>query len=159
MPLWYPHVTLGLRALRAVSAAMLVVLAGPVGASTYQWLRQETDFIRYRSAMQQLSLTVRGLPTKALAKRRPIHLRVDAARGIIQVTSTYEGASPYDAIEQTLWLPKGLEINEAPAVLTVTPTGHVAPSAFVVTAPSHNTLFRLTTTEKGHVRLHEEPLT
>ena len=159
MQLWYPHVTLGLRALRAVSTAMLVVLAGPVGASTCQWLRQETEFVRYRSAMQELSLTIQGLPAKAMAKRRPVQLRVDAARGMVQVTSMYEGAGPYDTIEHMLWLPKGLTIDEAPASLTVTPTGHVTPTLFVITAPSHNTLFRLTTTEEGRVRLHEEPLT
>ena len=152
-----PHLDLAMRAFRAVSAAMLVVLAGPVGASTYGWLQQEAEFLQCRSTMQELSLIVRTLPAKASAKRRPMQLRLDAQRGTVQVASLYGGAQPYDAIERTLWLPRGLEILEVPETLTITPSAGLVPASFLLSAPSHNTLFRLTVSHRL-VRLDEEPL-
>ena len=151
------HLDLGLRAARAVSTAMLMVLAGPVGASTYQWLQHEAEFVRCRSTMQELSQVVRSLPARAASARRPVQLQVDANRGFVRVTTAYEGQPTYGAVQRTLWLPKGLEVVEAPATLTVTPAQPMASASFLLAAPSHNTLFRLRT-QDGIVRLDEEPL-
>lgn len=152
------HLDLAWRAFRAVSAAMMVVLAGPVGASTYQWLQKETELTHCRSSVQELSLMVRHLPARATMARRPVQLLVDAHRGLVQVTTMYEdGPQPYDEVMHTLWLPKGLEVMEAPERLVAVPHETMASASFLLTVPSHNTVFRLTE-RNGIVRLDEQPL-
>lgn len=156
------HMDLAWRAFRAVSAAMMVVLAGPVGASTYQWLQEglqeETELTHCRSTMQELSFMVRHLPARAAIARRPVQLLLDADRGMVQVAAVYEGRpQPYDAVLRTMWLPKGLQVLEAPEQITVAPNEMLASTLFLLAAPSHNTVFRLTLRD-GIVRLDEQPL-
>ena len=151
------HLDIAWRAFRAVTAAMLVVLAGPVGASTYGWLQDGVELIRCRSTMQELSFVVRDMPARATAARRPVQLRLDAHRRVAQLATRYDGPQPYDAILRTVWLPKGLEVVEGPEMLIATPNVALGSASYLLTVPSHNTLFRLTERE-GIVRLDEEPL-
>ena len=151
------HLDLAWRAFRAVTAAMLVVLAGPIGASTYGWLQEGAELIRCRSTMQELSFVVRDLPARAAAARRPVQLQLDAHRRVAQVATRFDGPRPYNAILQTVWLPKGLELIEGPEMLIATPHETMDSVSYLLAAPSHNTLFRLTA-RKGIVRLDEEPL-
>jgi hypothetical protein len=140
-----------------IVAAVLVLLVGLLGALAHRGMREEGELLRYRSTMRDLASTVHTMRSRALAKRRIVQLHVDASRGSFQLISLHEGSQPYETLEQTIWLPKGLHISVAPALLTALPTGHLSSTSIVVDAPSYHKLFRLTTDEAGLVRLDEEP--
>jgi hypothetical protein len=86
-----------------------------------------------------------------------MQLRVDVSQGAFHLSTTQGKFKSYETIERTLWLPKGLEISEAPTVLTALPTGRLSAGSIVIIAPVYNRLFRLTTAERGLVHLDEEP--
>lgn len=133
-----------------------VALISVFGASMHRWMWAQAEWGRYRTTMQELTATVRTMPSRALAKRRTMHLRIDAARGTFQVTSAQGSSRTYTTVERTIWLPDGLEILEAPEALTASATGRLSAGAIVVAAPAYDRLFRVTTSEAGVVKLHEE---
>ena len=132
-------------------------LAAWLGLTVVPRLRGAMEWARYRSAMQTLTGTVRAMRSQALTQHRIVQLRVDATRGLFQFAAIYNSPQPYETVERTIWLPKELQITDAPAVLTALPTGLLSSASIVISAPSYNRLFRVTTDKDGHVRLDEEP--
>ena len=61
-------------------------------------------------------------------------------------------------VERTLWLPDGLQISEAPAVVKRLPTGRFPETSIVLTAPAFQRVFRITSSHDGRVRCDEESL-
>ena len=153
------HTTLNHRAARLTAAGLLLLTMTGVGLPLSRFTRQAAELQRYRAAMQDLANTIRTMQARARGKHRPVVLRIDAARGVFQITTLQRGSRAYETVEQTLWLPDGLAISEAPAALTVLPAGHLTAASILVEARTHNRLFRVTTTTHGAVRLHEEPTT
>lgn len=133
-----------------------ITLISVFGASVHRWMWSQAEWGCYQTAMQELTATVRTMPSRALAQRRTMHLRIDAARGMLQVTAVQGVRPAYTTVERTIWLPRGLQIIEAPDTLTASATGQLSVGAIVVAAPAYDRLFRLTMTEAGVVRLHEE---
>jgi hypothetical protein len=140
-----------------VEVGVALLIAGWLGLSILPQLQGQMALLDYRSTMQDLTGMVQAMPSRALAQRRVMQLRVDASQGAFHLATTQGKSTFYDTIERTLWLPKGLEISEAPALLTALPTGRLSAGSIVIIAPVYNRLFRLTTTERGLVRLDEEP--
>lgn len=138
-----------------VVTSSLVVVTW-LGASAHRQLWNATEFLRYRSTVQELTTTVRSMRAHAIAQRRVVELRIDASRGCFRLASIQERPDPYEMVERTIWLPAGLEINDAPRVLTVPPSGRLPAVSIVIAAPSYHRLFRLTTDENGRVQLDEE---
>ena len=151
------HTTLGGRIARGMVAMITLLCLGLVGVGGVRWFHREAQLQQFRTTLQNLAYTVQTLQPRAVARHRPMILRIDATRGVFQLTLLQGGQRSYETVEQTLWLPKGLEITEAPASLTVLPAGHLAATTIVVVAPAYNRLFRVTTTARGLVRLDEEP--
>jgi hypothetical protein len=151
------HPKASLRLLRVITAAAFILFTGWLVLSISRAIQGEAELLRYRSTMRDLSITLRAMRAQALAKQRTVQLRVDASRGLFQVTSIQAGLRPYATLEHTIWLPEGLQISDAPPVLLALPTGTLSSASIVVTAPSYNRLFRLTTDAAGVIRLDEEP--
>ena len=127
------------------------------GAYVHRWMWAQAELLSYRSTMQDLTSTVQAMRAQALAKRQTVQLHVDAARGLFQLALVEGRRKPYVVVQQTIWLPKGLEISDAPETLTALPTGRLSPASIVIAAPSYNRFFRVTTNERGVVRWDEEP--
>ena len=147
-----------LRFLRAGLGAGLALLIGMGGLVAHQWVRGETQWLRDRWVMQELTTAVRSMRARAVATRRVVELRVDASHGTFHLVTLQLASQPYEILEQTIWLPDTLMISEAPERLRALPNGRLSLSDIVVTAPYSHRLFRLTTDERGDVRLDEEPL-
>lgn len=143
--------------LRVSLAAGLLVLAGFAGLVAHRWVSAEKELLSYRSTMWELTSMVRGMRAKAMTHHRTMQVRVDADRGAFWFASVQGGAKPYETLEETVWLPEGLQISDAPRVLTVLPTGRFSEASIVVAAPAYDRLFRLTAGETGMVQLFEEP--
>ena len=149
----------GERVLSLVEVAVLIVSAviiSALGSSAHRWLWTQAELLRYRSTMQELSTTVRAMRSRALGQRCTEQLRIDPLRGMLQLTAIRESPTAYETVERTFWLPKGLQISDAPSAVTALPTGRLSSGSILVAAPSYNRLFRLTTNEDGLVQLHEE---
>lgn len=147
----------GLRPMEAVVLAASVAAVILLGSSVHRWMWAQAELVQYRSTMQELGSTVRGMRSRALAQRRTVQLRIDPVRGAFHVASVREQRGrTYETPEETIWLPAGLEISDAPERLVALPTGQFPSAAIVVAAPSYHKRFRLVTTESGFVHLHEE---
>ena len=135
-----------------------VLLVIQIGALANQWMWKQAELLSYRSTMQDLTSTIRAMRFRALARQRTFELRIDAARGGLQVVAIQQKRGGYiQTVERTIWLPKGLEITEAPTLVTSLPTGALSTGSILVTAPSYQRAFRVTTDPTGEVRLDEEP--
>ena len=146
------------RLARVVALVALLVFVGFSGVWAYRMTQKEAELARFRSAMQELTSTVRAMRAQASAKRRTVQLHIDASHGAFQVISIRRGPHRLDeTLEQTLWLPDGLQISDGPPTLTALPNGRLSPATIVVTAPAYQRLFRLTTRASGVVQLDEEP--
>ena len=126
------------------------------GAYAYRGMWAQAEMLSYRSTMQDLTSTVRSMRAQAIAKRQTIQLRVDASRGLFQLALVEGHRNPYAVVQQTIWLPKGLQISDAPETLTALPSGRLSSASIVIAAPSYNRFFRVTTDETGVVRWDEE---
>ena len=144
--------------LRALTAAALVLLMSLFAISLSRAIQEEADLLRYRSAARDLASTIRAMGARALAGRCTMQLRPDPVRNVFQLTAVRGASRPYETVEQTIWLPDGLEISGAPPPLTAFPTGRMSAALIVATAPVYNRLFRLTINERGGVQLDEEPI-
>ena len=143
---------------RATAIAALLALIGVSGVWAYRTGQREAELSRYRSAMQELSSTIRAMRPQAAAKRRPIQLSLDASHGTFQLVSIRRASRrSYETVERTLWLPEGLQITDGPPTLTALPNGRLSPATIVVLAPAYQRLFRLTIRASGAVQLDEEP--
>ena len=149
---------------RAFSVIEVIVLIGSVvfvtqfGGAVHRWMWTQADLLRYRSTMAELTEVLRAMRQRAVGTHQTAQLRIDARRGGLQVVIIQERrGGRVERVERSLWLPKGLQITDAPDVVTSWPSGTFSPSAILVTAPSYQRAFRLTTTGRGEVRLDEEP--
>ena len=149
---------------RAFSLVEIVVLAGSImlvtqiGASAHRWMWHQAELVRYRSAMHELTDTIRVMRVRSLTRRQTTQLRIDPSRGGVQVVAI-QGTSGrrVEVVERMLWLPKGLEISDAPAVITSQPSGALSAASIIVTAPLYQRAFRVTIDNASQVRLDEEP--
>ena len=145
------------RFLRAMAVAALLALIGVSGVWAYRTGQREAELSHYRSAMQELSSTIRAMRSQAAAKRRTIQLSLDASHGAFQLLSIRRASRrSYETVERTLWLPEGLQITDGPPTLTALPNGRLSPATIVVSAPAYQRLFRLTMSASGVVQLDEE---
>jgi hypothetical protein len=140
-----------------VEVGVALLIAGWLGFHLIPQLRARMELLDYRSTMHDLTGMVQAMPSRARAQHRVLQLHVDASQGAFHLAATQGTTTSYDTIERTLWLPKGLEVSEAPVLLTALPSGRLSATSIVVVAPVYHRLFRLTTTEQGLVHLHEEP--
>ena len=140
-----------------LEVGLALTIAAWLGFIVLPQLHGQMELMEYRSTMQDLTGMVQAMPSRAAAQQRVMQLRVDAPHGAFHLAVTQGKPTPYETIVRSFWLPKGLEISEAPSVVTALPTGGFSAVSIVVTAPFYNRLFRLTTTTQGLVHLHEEP--
>ena len=145
------------RAFTVSETAMLLaslVVVSLLGSSLHRWLWAQAELMCYRAAMQDVTNTVRSIQFQASDRHRRLELRVDASRRRLQVVEIHQtpGGS-IEAVRQTVWLPEGLEVSDAPTVLSLSSDGH---ASLVVLAPAYNRMFQLTTSRSGGVQLREE---
>ena len=137
----------------AILLASLVVVS-LLGSSLHRWLWAQAELMRYRATMQDLANTVRAIQFQTPDRRRRLELRVDVSRRRLQVVEVQQTPrGPIEAVRQTMWLPEGLEITDAPAVVSPLSKGR---ASIVVLAPAYNRVFQLTTSRSDGVQLHEE---
>ncbi len=141
----------------AMHVKVALVLALWLGLIVLPRLHGAHTMASYRLAMRELSESVRAMRARAQAQDRMVQLRIDAAHGQFQVVSQ-RYRPRHEVVEQTIWLPKGLSVNEAPKMVAALPNGFRSAGDIVVAAPAYNRLFRLTMTAQGKVELHEEPM-
>lgn len=134
-----------------------ILLACTLALRVDSSVQHELHRLRHRAALHELTNLVWTMPAMATARRKPLEIRVDRAAGAVHLIVLHGGWRHLETVEQTIWLPEGLQVVEAPPSLTVLPTGPLSAATIVVVAPSYNRLFRLTTTTEGLVRLDEEP--
>lgn len=142
-----------------VELAMLlaaVVVATVLGGSLQRALWEATEVPRYRAVALELASTVRAMPGRAQAQRRTLQLQIDATRGVFELASIAGKPHSYKTVERVIWLPRGLQISEAPETVTARPSGWLSSGTIVIAAPSCNRLFRINADERGRVRLDEE---
>ena len=145
---------------RGLLLVVVLAVAGVLVEECLSFYRQrtaETALSEYRTALYDLASTVRAIRTRARNQRQPFELHVDQARRSITISSLSRGSMDYMALERTIWLPKGLEISEAPLWITAQSSGGLTPASLVFVAPAFQRLFRLITTIHGTVELHEVP--
>lgn len=147
---------LGLRVPRRLTGLLCATLLGWGGIVVDRWLGEEVELLRYRLTMEEVTTLVRAMRTQAVAKGRPLQLRIDASHGTFRMTSVQGGAKAYELLERTVWLPSSLEISDAPETLMALPTGQLSSACIIVSAPTQQKRFRLLTSEQGTIRLSEE---
>ncbi len=116
-----------------------------------------TEFTCYRVTMGEVSRMVRAMPGLARQQKQRAVLRVDpGSRRLVLVLV----APRREAIQRTLWLPKGLEIAETSGEpIRTDAQGALEAGTLVVEAPKFQRAFRLKTAPNGTVELHEIPST
>ena len=109
--------------------------------------------------MQEVASTVRQMRFRAVNARRAFTMCIDADARRLQLMAV--GVSPMtpESVERTIWLPRGLDIMQAPDYLTASPSGVMPPVSIIVEAPAFQREFQLQTSPSGAVHLHEEPST
>lgn len=148
------------RAFSLIEVVVVVGLVGLVGSIAIPRARRATEFLCYRAVMQDIASTVRLMHARAVNSRQRFTLRIDTAAERLQLVVAGERSpSGGESVERTIWLPRGLDITQAPEQLTVHPTGEMLPAVIVVEAPAFQRTFRLLTSPSGAVQLHEEPST
>lgn len=136
-----------------------VLLITSVGALAHRWMWRQAELVRYRCATQELARIVSVLQQGTAPRHRTYELRVDAPRGRFQLVAVHQTPSGEIAtVERTLWLPEGLQISEAPTVMSPLPTGKLPEASVTLTAPSFQRVFRVTSSHNGRVRCDEEPI-
>ena len=134
-------------------------LVSLIGAKAHRWMWAQAELWGYRMTMQEVASTVRQMRFRAVNARRTFTMRIDAAARRLQLMAV--GASPLtpESVERTIWLPKGLDIMQAPDYLTASPSGVMPPFSIIVEAPAFQREFQLQASPSGAVHLHEEPST
>src|SRR3989338_5584015 len=138
----------GLRPQRRLIGLAFAGLLGWGGIAVDRWLSGEAELLRCRLAMEELTTMVRAMRAQAVAKGRPLQLRIDAPRGAFRMTSAQAGSTAYELLERTGWLANSLEISDAPDTLTALPTGRLSSACIIVSAPAQQKRFRLMTSEQ-----------
>ena len=145
------------RAFTFIETAILltsIIVVSVIGSSVHRWMWSQAELLRYRAAMQDVTNTVRAVQFQASDRHRRLELRVDASQRRLQVVEIQRTRGRLiETVRETVWLPEGLEITDAPTVLSPLSNGRVS---IVVLAPAYNRVFQLTTSQSDGVQLHEE---
>lgn len=147
------------RAFSLIEVVVVVGLVGLVGSIAIPRVKRATEFLCYRAVMQDIAGTVRLMHTRAINSRQRFTMRIDLAAERLQLVVGERSHSESESVVRTIWLPRGLDITQAPEQLTARPSGEMLPSVIVVEAPAFQRTFRLLTGPSGAVQLHEEPST
>lgn len=134
-------------------------LVSLVGAKAHRWMWGQAELWGYRLTMQEVASTVRQMRVRAVNAQRTFTMRIDVSARRLQLTAIDPAPLQQESVERTIWLPPGLDIRQAPAVLTASPTGAMSPISLIVQAPAFQREFQLQTSPSGAVHLHEEPST
>lgn len=134
-------------------------LVSLIGAKAHRWMWAQAELWSYRMAMQEVAGTVRQMRYRAIHARRTLALRIHPATRRLVLVAVEPSATGGESVERTLWLPRGLEIAQAPTELSVPPTGLLPSETILVEVPAFQRTFRLLTSPDGVVQLHEEPST
>jgi len=140
-----------------IEVVVIVSIVGLLGSFTAPRVWRAAEYWRYRAAVDEVVSLVRMLRHRAIVQREPVELRVDAARGMFQLVDLGARMVRTERVERTVWLPAGLEIADAPALLTVSSSGDVPAASILIMAPAYHRSFRLVTHRTGPVEIHEEP--
>ena len=140
-----------------IEVVVIISVVGLFGSFTVPRVWRAAEYWRYRAAIDEVASLVRTSRHHAIAQRAPVELRVDAARGMFQLIDLDARMVQTERVERTVWLPAGLEIAEAPVLLTVPPSGDVPAASILILAPAYHRNFRLVTHRTGPVEIHEEP--
>lgn len=147
--------------LRGLDVALVTLGVGAavfVGSSVHRRMWQMAELMRYRAAVRELTQTMQSMRPRAMAQQRTLQLRVDSAQQTFELTAWRgEAAHAYAVVERTIWLPRGLQIAQAPDAIIALPSGEVPPASILITAPAHQRLFRVTARPSGRVEYDEEP--
>lgn len=141
-----------------VEVVALISLVGFLSAAALVRAPQGGGLRAHRAAMQDVARAIRTMRGRAIAQHRPTQLHIDAAQRCFRFATAQDDQRLYEIADQTLWLPEGLQVSEAPALLTALPSGEVSPSSILVSTPAHHRLFRLRTDARGTVSLDEDPV-
>ncbi len=150
------------RAVTLVETLILIASIGfvsLVGAKAHRWMWSQAELWGYRMTMHEVASTVRHMRLRALTARRTFTMHIDASARRLQLTAIDDAPLPQESVEQTIWLPPGLNIMQAPDQLTVSPTGAMSSISMILAAPAFQREFQLRTSPSGAVHLHEEPST
>jgi 1,6-anhydro-N-acetylmuramate kinase len=135
-----------------------VAAAIALGSSVHRRMLEAAELYRYRAAVRELTQTMRAMRPRAMAQQRTLQLRIDRTHQAFALTALQgDPARPLQVVERAIWLPRGLEITEAPESITVSPSGPWPTTSILITAPAHHRLFRVTSLGPGHVHYDEEP--
>lgn len=148
----------GRRAVTWIGLVCLVTVIGLLGTTVNRQSKEETDLARHRTLIQEIRDIIRTMPRRALATGSPVELRIDAKRGCFQLVTLVGKRKVATRIENTIWLPEGLRVLEAPAIITASASGRLSVASVVIVATASNRLFRLTTRPSALVELDEEPM-
>ena len=134
-----------------------VVCVSELGLWAHHWMWEQGQLLAGRTTMRDVARTIEVMRFRAAAQHRPFELFIDPSHGRFQLMARRDGPqASVGWVERTIWLPRGLQIVDAPTVLTVSPTGPFPTTSIIVNAPASERRFRLTTNETGIVQLDEE---
>ena len=136
-----------------------LTLVSLAGLTTHRWLWGQAELLSYRSAVQQVAGTVRQMRVRAVNARQSFVMHIDTAARRLQLMAIDTAPGLRESLEQTIWLPPGLVIAEAPEQLLVSPAGAMAPASLLFEAAAFQRLFRVRMSSSGVVQLYEEPST
>ena len=145
--------------LETVVFLLSIAVISLVGAAAHRWMWEQAKLWSYRCAVQEIATTMRQMRFRAVHAKRTFAMRIDAAAKRLQWVAMDTKPVVQESLERTIWLPDGLEIAQAPARLTVLPTGELPATSILLEAPVFQRLFRVRTGPGGIVQLNEEPST
>lgn len=146
----------GLTLLESAVLLVSLVLVTGVSATVHRRLLDTVELQRYRSAMRDVVRAVGAMPSKARVQGRAMRLQIETEQRAFRFASLEEGPKPYQRIEQTIWLPDGLVVSDVPdRSLAADARGQCSAYSFVVVAPAHHRMFRVTVDDAGIVQLDE----
>ena len=138
---------------RAALAGAAFLVAGLTVCGSHPY---DPALLRYRATLQELGRMAWSLPAMAAALRRPMRIIVDAEQGAVRLVALQAGPRQLERVEQTIWLPEGLEVQQVTEAFTASPEGWQSPASLTLIAPAYNRLFRVTTDGRT-VRREEAP--
>jgi hypothetical protein len=142
-----------------VVLVLSLVAVSAIGNAAHRWMWSRAQLWGYRLTMQEVASTLRQMRVRAVNAHRTFTMRIDAAARRLQLLAAEESSMTPESVVRTIWLPKGLEILQAPPQLSASPSGAMPPVSIIVEAPAFQRAFQVQTSPSGAVRLHEEPST
>ena len=144
------------RTLSVVEIMSVLALVSLLSTSVYQQAEEQGQLVCYRSVLHTLSDAIRTLAWRTPTRHQRVELRIDRRQRSFTMVVVAVNPHSVDTVEETIWLPEGLEILDAPGAITASADGELPPTTIIVAAPVQNRLFRMVTTISGGVQLHEE---